>query len=104
MTKDCAKCGLHRPVTKFSRKRGVYQSYCKDCVRAYSRAWMREKYQKKLETKALRNPRRYSLCSCGDYYTVPLDKRSERNSCRNCRGMKTGRVPVENVWNQIRRV
>jgi hypothetical protein len=94
--KKCARCG---EVGKFYRRRVAQtQSYCTGCVKDYSRLWMRERYQKKLELKSNSNPARYPLCACGDYFTRPLG--STRTTCRNCSGMKTGRLP-EKILNTV---
>lgn len=87
----CCRCLEVLPVSAFYRGNIKAQGYCRSCVRDYSREWMREKYQRDLEAKAQKNPERYKLCECGDYFTAPKDPRCYRETCRACSGFTTSK-------------
>ena len=41
--KICTKCGEDKPFNKYTKQKGNYKSWCKDCISEYAR----EKYKKR---------------------------------------------------------
>lgn len=55
MTKRCGRCREEKPVQHFHRRRGGYQTWCKDCRRGYDASYHRETQALRVEQKRERH-------------------------------------------------
>ena len=81
MHKSCTKCNTTKPVTEFNyreKKKGTYQSHCRDCTKGYLKKHYRanEKYYR---DKARYHTRRYEKIARRTIYELKLS-----NPCVEC--------------------
>ena len=55
VTKRCGRCRVDKPVELFHRRRGGYQTWCKDCRRSYDAEYHRSTQRLRVEQKRERH-------------------------------------------------